>query len=181
MGDQRIDPGHNRTRKKLRVLGPILLGVGVVFMLIAVGSIVFAFLFKLPAAGIGFLLGFFGIPLIFAGSVCCMYGYMGKLTRYSAQETAPVAKDTFNYLADGTQEGVRTVAGAIGQGLREGMSQNGGESELRCPQCGSGQDSDAKFCDDCGAAINKERICPKCDNPNDGDARFCDNCGQDLS
>ena len=36
MGDQRIDPGHNRIRKKLRVFGPILLGVGVLLMLIAV-------------------------------------------------------------------------------------------------------------------------------------------------
>jgi hypothetical protein len=175
MGDQRIDPGHNRTRNKLRVLGPILLGAGALCMLIAVGSFALAFIFRFPPFGA--LLAFLGIPLLFAGSVCCMYGYMGKLARYTAQETAPVGKDTFNYLADGTQQGVRTVAGAIGQGLR----QNGAESELRCPQCGSVQDYDAKFCDDCGAAINIERTCPKCHEPNDADAKFCDDCGQDLT
>ncbi|MHC4212200.1 MAG: zinc ribbon domain-containing protein [Planctomycetota bacterium] len=179
MGDQRIDPGHNRIRKKLRIIGPILLGVGVLLTGIAFGSFALSFIFDISPFGL--FLAFIGMPLTFAGAVCCMYGYMGKLARYTAQETAPVGKDTFNYLADGTQEGVRAVAGAIGQGLREGMSQNGGESKLRCSQCGSGQDSDAKFCDDCGAAINKERICPKCDNRNDGDARFCDNCGQELS
>ena len=179
MDDQRIDPGHNRIRKKLRVIGPILLGVGAVLMLIALGSFVLSFILRIPPFGV--LLGFIGIPMVFVGLLCCLYGYMGKLARYTAQETAPVGKDTFNYLADGTQEGVRTLAGAIGQGLREGMSPNGVESELRCPHCGSSQDSGAKFCDDCGAAIIKERTCPKCDNTNDVDAKFCDNCGQELT
>ncbi len=178
MDDQRIDPGHNRIRRKLRIFGPILLGVGVLITAIAFGSFALSFIFSIPPFGL--LLAFIGMPLTFVGAVCCMYGYMGKFARYTAQETVPVAKDTFNYLADGTEEGVRTVASAIGRGLREGMSHNGAESESRCSQCGSSHDNDAKFCDDCGAAIEQERSCPKCDKANDGDARFCDNCGQEL-
>ena len=51
----------------------------------------------------------------------CMFGFMGALARYVSAEQAPVAKDTINYLAEGTQDAVRTVARAAAQGVNEGM------------------------------------------------------------
>ena len=155
----RIDPGHNKTRKTLRIAGPILLGVG----LLLTATII---------------LGFFGIPLIFIGGVMTMYGYMGKVARYSAGEMAPVAKDTFNYVATESTEGITAVASAIGQGLKEGEET---KESIRCHKCNSVQDKDAKFCDDCGAAILKNKQCPGCDELNDPDAKFCDNCGGNLA
>jgi hypothetical protein len=41
---------------------------------------------------------------------------MGKVARYSAAELAPVAKDTFNYVAKESSEGVSSIAKSIKQG-----------------------------------------------------------------
>jgi RNA polymerase subunit RPABC4/transcription elongation factor Spt4 len=160
----KLDPGHNKTRKVLRIAGPILLVIG--FLLFAT-----------------IILGFIGIPLIFAGAVMTIYGYMGKVARYTAGEMAPVGKDTFNYVATGSKEGISAVASAIGEGLKEGGVSLGGESKesVRCHKCNSVQDADAKFCDDCGTALLKSKPCPGCAELNDADAKFCDNCGQSIA
>lgn len=64
-----------------------------------------------------------------------------------------------------------------------------------CPKCQSGNDSDAKFCDQCGfdltstgfrpadyLADDDETVkCPACGLMDDPDAKFCDQCGADLS
>lgn len=118
---------------------------------------------------------FVGIPLLWLGAALLVAGWMGAWARYQAGEAAPVAKDTFNYMAEGTQDGVRTLASAVGEGLRgEGVAEGG----VPCPQCDHLNDADAKFCDDCGAAMRT--TCPGCETPNDPDARFCDNCGTRL-
>ena len=52
-----------------------------------------------------------------------------------------------------------------------------GGTVVRCHKCNAENDTDAKFCDGCGAALTKTRACPACSELNDPDARFCDNCG----
>ena len=96
---------------------------------------------------------------------------MGKVARYMAQETAPVGKDTFNYMAEGTSEGVETLAGAIGRGL------SAAGAVIRCHKCNAPIPADTKFCGGCGQAVGKAKACPQCRELNDPDARFCDNCG----
>jgi len=109
---------------------------------------------------------------------------MGKVARYAAGEMAPVGKDTFNYVAKGTQEGVKAFAGALGEGLSEGLGGGlgigavaGGGVKVRCHKCNELLEDDAKFCSNCGAAISKSKACPQCSELNDPDAKFCDNCG----
>jgi len=169
-----IDPGHSSVRNTLRVAGPILVVIGLGFMIVGFVDFVHAF------GGSGppklFWCGFVGMPLLFAGFVLSSYGYMGKVMRYTAEETAPVGKDTFNYLADGTREGIKTVAGAIGQGLREG-GLGGSQTVVRCHKCNALAQAEAKFCGQCGQSLDKTRPCPNCRELNDPDARFCDNCG----
>lgn len=171
--EEKINPGHTNVRSLLRVIGPITLAVGGLFVLIGFGS----FFASFGHAGTPryFWCAFVGMPLLFVGGVMTMYGFMGAITRYQAGEVAPVGKDTFNYMAEGTRTGVRTMASAAGAGLADGMS--GGETI--CPSCGRPNDQDAKFCDDCGAAMSK--ACPNCGATNDGDAKFCDNCGSGLA
>ena len=41
------------------------------------------------------------------------FAYMGKVARYSAAELAPVAKDTLNYIAKESSEGISSVAQTI--------------------------------------------------------------------
>jgi RNA polymerase subunit RPABC4/transcription elongation factor Spt4 len=122
---------------------------------------------------------FVGMPLLFAGGVMTSLGFMGKVMRYQAQEMAPVAKDTFNYVAEGTKEGIKTVAGAVGQGLAEGGLGLGGsgQTKVRCHKCNALVETEAKFCSACGVALGKSKPCPQCGEVNDPDAKFCDNCG----
>jgi len=124
-----------------------------------------------------FWCAFAGLPLLFVGGVLSSYGYMGKVIRYMAQETAPVGTDTFNYVAEGTREGVKAVAGAIGQGLHEGGLGTGPKMMVRCHKCNALMEAEAKFCSRCGQAAGEMKACPQCRELNDPDARFCDNCG----
>jgi len=70
-----------------------------------------------------FWCAFLGMPVLFVGIVMTKVGYIGEVTRYFAAETAPVAKDTINYMADGTKDAVKTVAKAATEGVREGLQQ----------------------------------------------------------
>ena len=171
MGERQIDPGHKGPQSVLCRIGPILLGLGVLLTIIGFASFFLAF-------G-NFWCAFLGMPLMFVGGVMSSYGFMGKMMRYQAQEMAPVAKDTFNYMADGTKDGIRTVASALGQGLSEGGLGFGGatDTKVRCHKCNALTEVDAKFCSACGAPQAKTKACPQCREWNDPDAKFCDNCG----
>ena len=100
------------------------------------------------------------------------FAYMGSIARYMSAESAPVAKDTFNYMADGTKEGVRDIAGAIREGI---VGESGGE--VSCPGCNQANDRDARFCDACGGSMSLTKDCVSCKAPNDHNAKFCDGCG----
>ncbi len=148
--ETQLDPKHTTTRQILRKLGPVLVGVGLLFVLIGFGSF-FAALgsFEPPRY---FWCAFLGMPILFVGIVLCSFAYRGAIFRYQVGEIAPVAKDTFNYLAEGTQEGMKTVATSIGAGIAAGMS-GAGTAANRCSKCRHGNDADAKFCKNCGAAL----------------------------
>jgi RNA polymerase subunit RPABC4/transcription elongation factor Spt4 len=175
MAADQIDPGHKSVRNTLRVLGPVMAMTGLGFVVIGLVDFFHAF------GGSGeprlFWCLFLGLPLVFAGGVLSSYGYLGKILRYMVGETAPPVKDTFNYLADGTREGVKTVAGAIGQGLREG-GWSAAPTMVRCHKCNALAPGDARFCGQCGQALSKTKPCPNCRELNDPDAKFCDNCGR---
>ncbi len=173
--EERINPKHGSVRQVLRIAGPLAAGVGVLLMAIGVGS------FFLSFGGGGpprfFWCAFLGMPILFVGAVMCMFGFIGALARFQAGEVAPVGKDTFNYLAEGTKGGVQTLATAVGAGLTKGMA--GTDGAAPCPKCGHSNNADAKFCDECGASIST--ACPSCGQVNDHDAKFCCNCGSKLA
>jgi hypothetical protein len=175
MDDNRIDPGHTSTRDTLRVIGPILVVVGALFMIVAFVNFFSSFgrPFSQPDL---FWCFFVGGPLLAAGIHLTRLGYMGRIMRYMSQEMAPPAKDTFNYMADGTKDGIKTVAGAVAEGLRQGSSL-GSPPPVRCQSCSTMNSSDAKFCIHCGQALIKSRMCPNCNELNDPRANFCENCG----
>jgi hypothetical protein len=111
MTERQLDPGHRRVQSVLCTLGPILIVLALAFIVLGIGGIFLV-------GPVSIVLAFLGMTLMFVGSVMTMFGFIGRVARYEAGEVAPVARDTFNYMAEGTQEGVRAVAGAIGQGLR---------------------------------------------------------------
>jgi hypothetical protein len=147
--EPQIDPRHSTTRAALRVLGPALAGVGLLFTVFGFGSFFSSFgTFEPPRY---YWCAFVGLPLLFLGAALCLFAFSGSFARYYFGETAPVVKDTFNYLAEGTQGGVRATAQAVGEGLSEGLSS--GAPKATCPRCHQANDADAKFCKHCGAAL----------------------------
>ena len=149
-----IDPQHVKKRKTCRTIGIILLITGGLFTAIGVGGFIISIALSSPVP----LLIFFaliGMPLLFTGTALTGYGFMGAVARYSAQEMAPVAKDTFNYMADGTQEGIKTIATAIGQGIGTGIAQSqSAPKSIQCPKCNYIETADAKFCSNCGSPFD---------------------------
>jgi hypothetical protein len=110
---------HKAVRTYLRVAGPVAAVTGLIFIIVAFADFVRATNNILGDSPKYFWCFFVGMPLLFVGIVMSSLGYVGAATRYMAAETTPVAKDTVNYMAEGTQEGVKTVARAITEGIKE--------------------------------------------------------------
>lgn len=152
-------------RKVFRILGPILLTIGGLLVITAAGDLFFF-------SAHFFFLGFIGMPLIFLGSVFTALGFMGAMARYSASQTAPVAKDVTNYMLDQTQDSVAHLAGAIVQEVKSE------DTPVTCRHCGEVAHAGALFCDRCGKPL--AIVCPKCHAQNDQNARYCQKCGEPL-
>lgn len=195
--EEKINPGHTQTRSLLRVIGPLVFGLGVIFTLIGVGSFFSSFnsgpsfqfnsgsSFGSPFGSSMhsgppsyFWCAFVGIPLMGIGGTICKFAFFGAVARYVAGEAAPVGKDTFNYMANGTRDGVRNVVSAIREGLTDSPTTS---DQIRCSSCQHPNDADAQFCDQCGYRLITTRVCQHCENENDPDAKFCDNCGKSLT
>ena len=121
MNNQIESPRHTKIRSFLRVAGPILALVGLIFL--AVGTISFFAAFGSFQPPRLFWCCFVGMPILFVGLVMSKFGYFGSVARYVAAESAPVAKDTFNYMAEGTKDGVKTVSRAVAEGVQEARDQ----------------------------------------------------------
>lgn len=170
-----IDPQHPERRNALRVIGTAVVVVGVIFSAIGIGSFFSAFgTFEPPRY---FWCAFIGFPLIGVGATICKFAFLGSVTRYMANEVAPVGKDVVNYMADGTKGAVRDMAAAVGEGLRASESER---RQVRCRKCNTGNDATAKFCKSCGAPL-QNKSCPSCGDLNDADAQFCDSCGKVIA
>ena len=114
------NPNHKKTRKILRIAGPSISLIGLTFLIIALVSFFSAFAGNGPPKY--FWCSFVGIPLIFVGIVMSKFAFLGNVARYSAEELAPVGKDTFNYMARETKPGVSDVAEAFFEGKSEAES-----------------------------------------------------------
>lgn len=148
--ETKIDRRHPGTRTVLRAVGPVVGVVGLVLIVVGLVSFFSAFgTFQAPRYVWCF---FLGLPLLVVGIALSLFAFFGAFVRYVLEEAAPVQKDTFNYLAEGTQPGVRTFAAAVGEGLAAGMrSASGGAAA--CLKCGHPNEAGARFCNRCGAAL----------------------------
>ena len=180
--NQPIDPNHESTRGLLRTIGPLLAVVGGIFML--VGFVDFFGAINSGMSGMDgngptlFWCLFVGMPLLGVGLTLTKIAYFGKIARYMSEEITPVATDTFNYAATHTQEGIREVARAIGEGLQGSTDQS--SVNMVCVHCRHENGVDAQFCSGCGKPLPTRRACPICHEHNAPDARFCDHCGSAL-
>lgn len=163
-----IPEEHKKTRSVFRLLGPIILIIGFACMLVAAIDFFTLEGFEEPQY---FWLFFLAMPTIFVGFILTALGYGGSVAKYQSREYAPVAKDTFNYLAKETTSGVKDIANALQQGSEPSLS-------LNCNQCHHTNPIDAKFCNGCGEKL--VLVCHSCKHINTSDAHFCNQCGISL-
>lgn len=172
----RIDPNHESKRNALRAIGVVLMVVGGCFAL--VGFISFFSAFGGHGPPEYFWCAFVGLPMLAIGFRLVSFGFLGAAARYMAGEAAPAAKDTFNYVATESKEGVKAVAQAVSEGIAAGKSGVG--PKIQCARCNEINDTDAKFCKECGSPLGRTKPCPSCRELNSQTAKFCDHCGNAL-
>ncbi len=177
-----VDDSHAQIRTTLRVVGPIVIGVGILF--IAAGMVDF---FS-AMGGFGpprlFWCFFVGIPLLAIGQGMLRFAYLGSVSRYLSREITPVAVDTFNETARGTRGGVETLARAVGHGVsaafRGDDGPNLGDASLSCGKCTHPNPADANFCNQCGNPL-EDPGCRSCGAMNPPGSQFCNDCGQKIA
>lgn len=153
---------HLKTKKKLKIIGPIVLAVGVVLAIIgfvdffaSMGS------FGMPKL---FFMSFLGMPTAAAGGIITMYGYRKEVSTYIKNEAVPV----LNEAGEEITPAIQSIAKAAKEGSKEGVT---------C-ECGMVNYVDSKFCKKCGKPLFK--TCPYCGQEVDGDSEFCNHCGRKL-
>jgi len=146
-------PEQGGIRSFLRRAGPIILLVGLICTIICLANFFWCSNSHEPPRY--FWLGFVGLPLMFFGGVLSQYGFLGAVARYVAGETAPVAADATNYVAEETKGAVETVARSAAKGMVEGIEAGKAAPANFCPQCGFAVKPDFKFCPGCGKSLSK--------------------------
>jgi hypothetical protein len=121
-------------RTALRVLGPIMIAVGLALVVVAGYEFFTLEGFEEPTR---FWMFFVGLPLLGFGGMVTQAGFAGVAARYASGELAPVVKDAASYLSDG--RGVLAVGAS-------------GANGPYCRSCGTRNDADARFCDACGTS-----------------------------
>lgn len=175
---KKIDPQHTQTRDTLRIVGPAIIMIGVIFSAIGIGSFFSSFgSFEQPQY---FWCVFVGSPLLALGFAICRFAFMGAVSRYVANEEAPVGVDVVNYMAEGTRGAVREMAATVGEALRAGAFTREVRG-LPCHMCNTDNEALANFCKGCGASLRKEKSCVSCGELNGPDARYCDHCGRAVA
>jgi ribosomal protein L40E len=163
-----ITEQHKNTRSFFRFLGPVILVIGAICLIVAFIDFFTLQGFEEPKF---FWLFFVALPFLFIGFVLTGLGYGGAIARYESREYAPVAKDTFNYLATETTSGVKEISKAIQEGANSNHS-------IICFKCNEKNPIHAKFCSHCGEKL--VQICPHCEEENTADALYCNGCGKSL-
>ncbi|MDR3634698.1 MAG: zinc ribbon domain-containing protein [Isosphaeraceae bacterium] len=172
-----IDPTGPQVSSLLRVAGLSMVAAGAVLTLVGMISFFSAFgTFQFPRY---FWCTVVGLPLLGFGLQISGLGFLGAFTRYVSGQTAPVQRDTFNYLAKETRGGVHTIAEAAAHGVAAGTGAMTSAGDVTCPQCHGPNAREAQFCDQCGAALGP-KLCPRCHHANDSAGRFCSQCGCQL-
>lgn len=120
--NQLKSPHHNTIRTVLRVGGPLIAVLGLIFTIVGFGSF-FSSSFGSFGPPRYFWCAFVGLPLMFVGHVMCMFGYLGTFYGYYAGEAAPIVKDSVNYMGEGVQPGVKAIAKAVTEGIIEAQKE----------------------------------------------------------
>lgn len=152
---------HSKKKLKLRIVGGVLVAIGIVCAIIGFVDMGKAFdESRMPM----FWLFFIAFPSIAVGSFLLVASAQREINRYIKNENVPV----INEFGQEISPAVSSIAGAA----------KNAATEKPCPFCGALNDNDAKYCKSCGKTLSA--VCPRCGATNDADAKFCNDCGSPL-
>ncbi|MDL2292778.1 zinc ribbon domain-containing protein [Acholeplasma sp. OttesenSCG-928-E16] len=139
------------TKKKLKVIGLVLIIVGAIFTITGFVEFFIAIsnLDSMEGPKLFWML-FIGLPMLGIGFSLFMMAYRGKIARYVASESAPVAKDVTNYMIDETKDSIIGVVNEIKN--NKGASK---PTKRACLKCGAINEIDQNFCGHCGAPLKE--------------------------
>ena len=170
---------HERTKKKLKIIGTVLLVIGILCE--AVGFLdINLTVNNMSGFPTLFFLPFLGAPCLFIGVVLLIFGCRKEIMTFTKNEVVPVVNDA----AEELTPAIKSVVGAVKDSLKDENSSKNEKQEKSeksgtvCPKCGSLNQPENKFCDKCGTQLFK--ICPACGARQDGDDVFCGECGAKL-
>ena len=155
---------HEKKKKILKIVGPCLLAVGVIFAIVGFVDFFKAFGSSSMEGPKMFWCLFIGFPMIAVGLMLTVIGYNREMTRYMKNEQVPVV----NEMGEEITPAVKAMANAV---------KNSG-TKPRCPYCGAETENDSKFCPHCGEQLIK--TCPYCGTTVGKNSHFCDKCGKKL-
>lgn len=61
------------------------------------------------------------------------------------------------------------------------MPNQNADNSVICPECGNKNNSNMKFCGNCGAGLITKMVCPHCGAELPAGMKFCGNCGKSLT
>ncbi len=73
------------------------------------------------------------------------------------------------------------MAGMMSQAFQQQTSGKAAQATIRCPNCGTENPANAKFCSNCGTKFAGTVKCPTCGTENPAGAKFCSSDGTKLS
>lgn len=158
---------HLKKKKTLKIVGFVLLGIGVVLSAIGLISFFSAFNSQGAKSPDLFWCCFIGFPLIGAGGGLLTFAFRREIAKYSKDETMPVAKEAYQDLHPEIKDFV-------------GMVKDGSQKKIQCPKCGAMNDTDHKFCNSCGEPISN-LTCPHCGESVEANDHFCPHCGKEIT
>lgn len=111
---------HDSRHALFRGAGVVITLVGCIFML--VGGIDFFSAFGTFHSPTKFWCFFVGMPLLALGANLLRLGYMGAVSRYVAEETIPVLRDSAVDVAEGLRPTIRDIAADVRSSRSDGKN-----------------------------------------------------------
>ncbi len=174
-----VDIDHEKKRGRVRRLGLALGALGAAMLVAGLADLLANVCGQVHPRL--FWLAILGVPLVMAGGALLAFGFLGAISRYSAAEVSPAARDAIDVTARGVMDTLRAAARAAAESAAAGVSaarQSAGG--LACPKCQRMAPAQARFCAECGSVLITSKPCPRCRSLNEAEAKFCGHCGAAL-
>ena len=159
---------HESVKKKLKVIGAVVLAAGIICTVIGLVDFFAAFNSESAKPPKLFFLLFIGILLLGVGLSLMAFGFRREIMRYAKNEGVPVVNEASEELS----LAVKNVVSAAKEGV---LGENKGK--VVC-ECGAVNPGDNKFCKECGKALYS--VCPGCGAKVERESKFCGECGAKL-